>query len=81
MTHVLKKWDEAVRPVRTSGKGARAYLELPEERVSTKGNPDGQSTPRTRFRGSVAVLHRPGLCAKKRAAFSRAEFVFETDVF
>ena len=40
----LKKSDEAVRPVRAANKGARASAESPEERASTKGNPDCQST-------------------------------------
>ena len=40
MTNGLKKSDEAVRPVRAANKGARASAESPEERASTKGNPD-----------------------------------------
>ena len=44
MMNGLKKSDEAVRPVRAANKGARASAESPEERASTKGNPDCQST-------------------------------------
>ena len=44
MMNGLKKSDEAIRPVRAANKGARASAESPEERASTKGNPDRQST-------------------------------------
>ena len=54
MTHGLKKSDEAVGPVRAANKGAGAAAEPPEERASTKGNPDCQSTSRTQCRASVA---------------------------
>ena len=54
MTHGLKKSDEAVGPVRAANKGAGAAAEPPEERASTKGNPDGQSTSRTQCRASVS---------------------------
>ena len=53
MMNGLKKSDEAVRPVRAANKGARASAESPEERASTKGNPDCQSTRRTQCRVSV----------------------------
>ena len=53
MMNGLKKSDEAVRPVRAANKGARASAESPEERVSTKGNPERQSTRRTQRRASV----------------------------
>ena len=53
MMNGLKKSDEAVRPVRAANKGARASAESPEERASTKGNPDCQSTCRTQRRASV----------------------------
>ena len=53
MMNGLKKSDEAVRPVREANKGARASAESPEERASTKGNPDCQSTCRTQRRASV----------------------------
>ena len=53
MMNGLKKSDGAVRPVRAANKGARASAESPEERASTKGNPDCQSTRRTQCRASV----------------------------
>ena len=53
MTNGLKKSDEAVRPVTAANKGARASLESPEERASTKGNPARQSTRQTQCRASV----------------------------
>ena len=53
MMNGLKKSDEAVRPMRAANKGARASAEPPEERASTKGNPDCQSTRRTQCRESV----------------------------
>ena len=53
MMNGLKKSDEAVRPARAANKGARASAEPPEERASTKGNPDCQSTCRTQCRESV----------------------------
>ena len=53
MTNGLKKSDEAVRPMRAANKGARACAESPEERASTKGNPERQSTRRTQRRASV----------------------------
>ena len=62
----LKKSDEAVRPVRAANKGARASAELPEERASTKGNPDCQSTRRTQCRESV-----PQAAARIRKAAER----------
>ena len=54
MTNGLKKSDEAIVPVRAANKGAQASLEPLEGRASTKGNPDGQSTPRTQSRSSVS---------------------------
>ena len=62
----LKKSDEAVRPVRAANKGARASAESPEERASTKGNPDCQSTRRTQCRVSV-----PQAAARIRKAAER----------
>ena len=62
----LKKSDEAVRPVRAANKGARASAESPEERVSTKGNPERQSTRRTQCRASV-----PQAAARIRKAAER----------
>ena len=62
----LKKSDEAVRPVRAANKGARACAESPEERVSTKGNPERQSTRRTQCRASV-----PQAAARIRKAAER----------
>ena len=53
MMNGLKKSDEAVRPARATNKGVQAPAELPEERASTKGNPERQSTRRTQGRGSV----------------------------
>ena len=53
MMNGLKKSDEAIRPVRAANKGARASAESPEERASTKGNSDCQSTRRTQRRASV----------------------------
>ncbi len=53
MMNGLKKSDEAVRPVRAANKEVRASAESPEERASTKGNPDCQSTRRTQCRESV----------------------------
>ena len=53
MTNGLKKSDEAIRPVRAANKGAWVPAESPEERASTKGNPEGQSTRRTQCRASV----------------------------
>ena len=53
MMNGLKKSDEAIRPVRAANKGARASAESPEERASTKGNSDRQSTRRTQCRASV----------------------------
>ena len=49
----LKKSDEAVRPVRAANKGARASAESPEDRATTKGNPERQSTSRTQRRANV----------------------------
>ena len=66
MTNGLKKSDEAVRPVRAANKGARASAETPEERASTKGNPDCQSTRRTQRRASV-----PQAAARIRQAAER----------
>ena len=66
MTNGLKKSDEAVRPVRAANKGARASLESPEERASTKGNPACQSTRRTQCRASV-----PQAAARIRKAAQR----------
>ena len=54
MTDGLKKSDEAVVPARAANKGARASLESPEGRASTKRNPVCQSTFRTQWRASVA---------------------------
>ncbi len=54
MMNGLKKSDEAVRPARTANKGVQAPAELSEERASTKGNPERQSTRRTQGRGSVS---------------------------
>ena len=59
MMNGLKKSDEAIRPVRAANKGARASAESPEERASTKGNPDRQSTRRTQCRGSVPQAASP----------------------
>ena len=56
MTNGLKKSDEAVRPVRAANKGARACAESPEERASTEGNPERQSTRRTQRRASVTQV-------------------------
>ena len=53
MMNGLKKSDEAIRPVRAANKGARVPAESPEERASTKGNPERQSTRRTQRRASV----------------------------
>ena len=53
MTVGLQKAHEAVRPARAANKGALASLESPEERASTKGNPDCQSTRRTQCRARV----------------------------
>ena len=66
MMNGLKKSDEAVRPVRAANKGARASAESPEERASTKGNPDCQITRRTQCRGSV-----PQAAARIRKAAER----------
>ena len=66
MMNGLKKSDEAVRPVRAANKGARASAESPEERASTKGNPDCQSTRRTQCRVSV-----PQAAARIRKAAER----------
>ena len=66
MMNGLKKSDEAVRPVRVANKGARASAESPEERASTKGNPDRQSTRRTQCRASV-----PQAAARIRKAAER----------
>ena len=66
MMNGLKKSDEAVRPVRAANKGARAPAEPPEERASTKGNPDCQSTRRTQCRASV-----PQAAARIREAAER----------
>ena len=66
MMNGLKKSDEAVRPVRAANKGARASAESPEERASTKGNPDCQSTRRTQCRVSV-----PQAVARIRKAAER----------
>ena len=49
----LKKSDEAIRPVKATNKGLSASAESPEERASTKGNPERQSTRRTQCRESV----------------------------
>ena len=65
MMNGLKKSDGAVRPVRAANKGARASAESPEERASTKGNPDCQSTYRTQCRASV-----PQAAARIRKAFA-----------
>ena len=67
MMNGLKKSDEAVRPVRAANKGARASAESPEERASTKGNPDCQSTRRTQCRVSV-----PQAAARIRKAAERS---------
>ena len=53
MMNGLKKSDEAVRPARAANKGARVPAESLEERASTNGNPECQSTRRTRRRASV----------------------------
>ena len=53
MMHGMKKSDEAVRPVKAVNKGAHACAEPLEERASTKGNPERQSTRRTQCRESV----------------------------
>ena len=66
MMNGLKKSDEAIRPVRAANKGARASAESPEERASTKGNPDCQITRRTQCRGSV-----PQAAARIRKAAER----------
>ena len=66
MMNGLKQSDEAIRPVRAANKGARASAESLEERASTKGNPDRQSTRRTRRRGSV-----PQAAARIRKAAER----------
>ena len=66
MMNGLKKSDEAIRPVRAANKGARASAESSEERASTKGNPDCQSTRRTQCRASV-----PQAAARTRKAAER----------
>ena len=66
MMNGLKKSDEAIRPVRAANKGARASAESPEERASTKGNPDCQITRRTQCRVSV-----PQAAARIRKAAER----------
>ena len=66
MMNGLKKSDEAIRPVRAANKGARASAESPEERASTKGNSDCQSTRRTQCRASV-----PQAAARIRKAAER----------
>ena len=66
MMNGLKKSDEAIRPVRAANKGARASAESPEERASTKGNSDRQSTRRTQCRASV-----PQAAARIRKAAER----------
>ena len=66
MTNGLEKSDGAVRPVRAVNKGAQAPVEPPEERASTKGNPDCQSTRRTQCRASV-----PQAAARIRKAAER----------
>ena len=53
MTAGLQKAHEAVRPARAANQGALASLESQEEKASTKGNPDCQSTRRTQCRASV----------------------------
>ena len=65
MMNGLKKSDGAIRPVRAANKGARACAESPEERASSKGNPDCQSTYRTQCRSSV-----PQAAARIRKAFA-----------
>ena len=67
MMNGLKKSDEAIRPVRAANKGARASAESSEERASTKGNPDCQSTRRTQCRASV-----PQAAARITAGSGRA---------
>ena len=66
MMHGMKKSDEAVRPVKAVNKGAHASAEPLEERASTKGNPERQSTRRTQCRESV-----PQAAARIREAAER----------
>ena len=70
MMHGMKKSDEAVRPVKAVNKGAHASAEPLEERASTKGNPERQSTRRTQCRESV-----PQAAARIREAAEIGEWL------